>query len=196
MDYKKLEEDLVYKRKNGFDVLDEEEIDRAWEFSEAYKSFIDASKTEREAVTVSIEMLKEAGFEEYKLGGEIKVGGKYYFNNRGKNLFLFTIGSESLENGIRMEMTDYKGNRIRREILLTADTLYIKDQAEGLKLRSYLHSVHETEIKSSAEIIQSAAKYAPEYGLLQAIHQITAIGNGSIELRIPLDWQREDTPRI
>lgn len=94
---------------------------------------------------------------------------------------------ELSENGIRMEMTDYKGNRIRREIQLTADALYIKDQADGLKLRSYLHSIQETEIKSSAEITQSEAKYAPEYGLLQTIHQITAIGNGSIELRVPLD---------
>ena len=93
---------------------------------------------------------------------------------------------EVLDNGIRMDMTDYRGNRIRREILLTADTLYIKDQAEGLKLCSYLHSILKMDINSSAAIAWGDAMYAPEYGLLQTIHQITAIGNDSVELRIPL----------
>ena len=94
---------------------------------------------------------------------------------------------EVLENGIRMEMTDYKGNRIQREILLTDNSLYIQDQAEGLELRSYLHSVHKIEINSSTAITRSEAMYAPEYGLLQTIYQIMATGNSTIELRIPLD---------
>lgn len=94
---------------------------------------------------------------------------------------------ELSENGISMELTDYMGNRIRREILLTADALYIKDQADGQKLRSYLHSTYQIDINSSAELIRSEAKYAPEYGLLQTIQQITAIGKGTIELRISLD---------
>ena len=94
---------------------------------------------------------------------------------------------EFSENLIRMEMTDYKGKRICREILLMPDALYIKDLADGQKLRSYLHSTHQIDINSSAELTQSEAKYAPEYGLLQTIHQITADGKGTIELRIPLD---------
>ena len=94
---------------------------------------------------------------------------------------------EVLEKGIRMEITDYRGNRIRREILLTADALCIKDQAEGLKLCSYLHSVPKIDIHSSAAIERGEALYAPEYGLLQTIHQITAVGNNSVEVRIPLD---------
>lgn len=94
---------------------------------------------------------------------------------------------EVLEKGVRMEITDYRGNRIRREILLTADALCIKDQAEGLKLCSYLHSVPKIDIHSSAAIERGEALYAPEYGLLQTIHQITAVGNNSVEVRIPLD---------
>ncbi len=94
---------------------------------------------------------------------------------------------ELSKNGIFMELTDYKGNCIRREILLTADALYIKDLADGQKLRSYLHSTHQIDINSSAELTRSEAKYAPEYGLLQTIQQITAIGKGRIELRIPLN---------
>ena len=93
---------------------------------------------------------------------------------------------EVLKNGIRMEMKDYRGNRIRRDILLERNSLTIRDCADGLTLRSYLHSIQEIEINCKAEIRRSDAVYAPEYGLLQSIHQITATGNGSIELTVPL----------
>ena len=93
---------------------------------------------------------------------------------------------EVLPNGIRMEMTDYKGNRIQREILLLPDALHIQDQAEGLELHSHLHSIEKIEIHSSAELVRSEAKYAPEYGLLETIHQVTAMGRGKVELTVPL----------
>lgn len=100
---------------------------------------------------------------------------------RSKTRFL-----EVLENGLRMEMTDWKGNRIRREILLEPDSLKIKDRAEGVALQSYLHSLSEIEITGSVPLIRSEADYAPEYGRLQTIYQITATGNGSLELTVPL----------
>ena len=93
---------------------------------------------------------------------------------------------EVQENSIRMEMTDYRGNRINRQILLQPDALYIKDWAEGQALQSYLHSTNEIEITSSKPIIRSVVDYAPEFGLLQSINQITAIGTDSIELTVPL----------
>lgn len=93
---------------------------------------------------------------------------------------------EVLENGIRMEMTDYRGNRIQREILMTEDALHIKDRAENRKLQSHLHSIRKIEINSSADISRRDAAYAPDYGLLQNICQITATGIGIIEMKIPL----------
>jgi len=93
---------------------------------------------------------------------------------------------EVQETGIRMEMTDYKGNRIRRELLLTADALRITDTAPGLKLQSHLHSISDIEIISSAELSRSEAHYAPEFGLLQTIHQFTATGRDTITFTIPL----------
>ena len=85
-----------------------------------------------------------------------------------------------------MEMIDYKGNRICREILLQGDALYIKDQAEGQVIQSYLHSVEEIEVSSTAEMIRDEVMYAPEYGLLKTVYQITTIGNGCIEVIVPL----------
>ena len=93
---------------------------------------------------------------------------------------------ELLDNGIRMEMKDYRGNRIRREILLQIDSLTIRDQADGLVLQSHLHSFDEIEIDNSSDFARSEAVYAPEYGLLQNVHQFTATGKDSIELTVPL----------
>lgn len=97
-----------------------------------------------------------------------------------------TTVEEVQKNGIRMEMTDYKGNRIRREIQLKEDFLYIKDCADGLEIQSHLHSINEIEIDSNAELTRSDAMYAPEYGLLQSIYQITATGTNYVALTVSL----------
>ena len=97
-----LKEKLFYKKVNAFTKDDESYKEAVKSYAENYKVYLDKSKTEREAVTVSIEMLKEAGFVEYNLGDEIKAGGKYYFNNRNKSLYAFSVGSENIENGVRI----------------------------------------------------------------------------------------------
>ena len=47
---------------------------------------------DEKAVKVAIDMLTPYGFKEYNFGDEIKVGDRLYYNNRGKNLFVFSIG--------------------------------------------------------------------------------------------------------
>lgn len=95
-----LKEQLFHKSKNVYDVLDENEIQQMNEYAEAYKKYLDASKTEREAVKTSIAIAAKEGYIEYNFGMEIIPGGKYYYNNRGKALYLFVIGTESVGNGI------------------------------------------------------------------------------------------------
>ena len=97
-----LKEKLFYKKKNTFADAGDDYKKASFEYSEGYKKYLDASKTEREAVVTSIEMLKGCGFTEYTLGGHIEKGGKYYYNNRDKSLYAFQIGSENVENGIRI----------------------------------------------------------------------------------------------
>ena len=97
-----LSEKLTAKKENIFEKQSEK-IGEIFSYAEGYKSFLDAAKTEREAVTELIRMAKENGFSEWKLGDPVKVGGAYYFNNRGKNLFLFRIGSENIaRDGVRI----------------------------------------------------------------------------------------------
>lgn len=96
-------EKLSYKKKNVFEEASPEKIARIFDYSEGYKSYLNSSKTEREAVETSIKMATLAGYTEYKLGDKLSVGDKKYFNNRGKSLVAFKMGSADLEkNGIRI----------------------------------------------------------------------------------------------
>ncbi len=92
-------EDLFYNKKTVYARVEEETIDRAYEYAKGYMSFLDAAKTERESVTEGIKMAIAAGFVPYTWGQTVKAGDKYYYDNRGKNLFLFAIGSEDLNKG-------------------------------------------------------------------------------------------------
>ncbi len=102
LSYKK---ESVYKR-NGADLT------CAFEYAESYKSFLNNAKTEREAVRVAIDMLTPYGFREYHFGDKINVGDRLYYNNRGKNLFVFTIGSEPISKGLRITASHIDAPRL------------------------------------------------------------------------------------
>ena len=96
-------EKLSYKRKNVFEEASSEKISRIYDYSVGYKKFLDDAKTEREATKAAIELVEKHGYTEYKLGQTLKVGDKKYFNNHGKCIFVFKVGSEDLESdGIRI----------------------------------------------------------------------------------------------
>ena len=93
---------LCYKKTNFYEVATPEQIDAAYEYAKDYMKYLDASKTEREAVSTSIAMAEEQGYVPYTFGMDMQVGGKYYYNNRGRSLFLFRIGSAPVQEGIRI----------------------------------------------------------------------------------------------
>lgn len=99
---KELKEKLFAKDKNGIYRMDSEEIKACDCFCEGYKSFLDKSKTEREAVITAIDMLKAKGFKEYKTGMKLSAGDKIYRNNRGKAVLIAIIGTEPIETGVRL----------------------------------------------------------------------------------------------
>ena len=112
METKELKEQLFYKKESVYARVDEKAINEAYDFAVDYMKYLDDGKTEREAVDASIIIAEAAGFKPYTLGQKIAAGDKLYYNNRGKNLFLFTIGSESLENGIRISAAHIDSPRI------------------------------------------------------------------------------------
>lgn len=87
---------------------------------------------------------------------------------------------------IFMELTDYRKNRIRREIRLTKSALIICDHSPGKSLQSHLHILVPLDIHCDADISRKLSPYAPEYGLLQNADQITATGTDTLEIQISL----------
>lgn len=111
-DAKKLSEELSYKKKTVYEAKDEAHINAAYDFSRGYAAFLDAAKTEREAVKTSVALAEKEGFKSYSFGDKLERGGKYYYDNRGKNLFLFTIGSEPLSEGVRISAAHIDSPRL------------------------------------------------------------------------------------
>lgn len=94
-----LKEQLFKSSKNGRLEASEETLKKADDYCEGYKAFLDAAKTEREAVNASIELAEKAGFTEFQLGKKYNAGDKVYINNRGKAAAFAVIGKQAVENG-------------------------------------------------------------------------------------------------
>lgn len=107
-----LQERLFTQKKNGMLKLSEAEIKEVDSFCEAYKSFLDDAKTEREAVETSVELAKSNGFVMYNPEKTYAPGDKVYYNNRGKSLILCVFGSENLENGVKISAAHIDSPRL------------------------------------------------------------------------------------
>ena len=102
MNIEELKNSLLAAPKNGFARLTAEDRIGMENHARGYAAFIDACKTEREAVTWSVELLKKHGFLELVPGMELKPGDKVYRNVHNKALMASVIGSESLNDGARI----------------------------------------------------------------------------------------------
>ncbi|MBE6656410.1 MAG: aminopeptidase [Ruminococcaceae bacterium] len=100
---KELQDRLSYQKKSYYETASAEEKTAIFDYARGYMAFLDAGKTEREAVEEGIRMAEKEGYTPYSFGEKLKAGDKRYYNNRGKNLFLIQKGSEPLDkDGIRI----------------------------------------------------------------------------------------------
>lgn len=97
-----LKEKLLVDRKNGYQRIDEDTVDKVYAFCGDYKAFLDSGKTEREVVRYTIDLVKRHGFSEYVSGRSYKPGDKVYYVNRNKAVILAVLGQEPVEKGIRL----------------------------------------------------------------------------------------------
>ncbi len=95
-----LKEQLFYTPGEAAKSLTAEELERADTYCEGYKTFLDAAKTEREAVTQAIRMAEEKGFVPFDRTACLQPGDKVYYNNRGKSLLLAVIGTRPITDGV------------------------------------------------------------------------------------------------
>ena len=90
----------------------EKQKSQVFKFSDGYKKYIDAAKTEREFVEITIERLEKNGFISIDKKKSIKKGDKIYFNNREKNIIGMIIGEEEISKGINMIVSHIDSPRL------------------------------------------------------------------------------------
>ena len=97
-----LKKDLFMKPVNAAKTCTAAQIKEADNFCEGYMSFLDAAKTEREAVEEAVALARANGFMEFRKGELYQPGEKVYYNNRGKALILAVIGRRDLSQGVHI----------------------------------------------------------------------------------------------
>ena len=107
-----LKEQLFYKPTVASEALDKAVIDQADAYCVGYAAYLDASKTEREAVTEGIRLAEEKGFTAFEPGKPLKAGDKVYLNNRGKALILATIGTRPISDGVSIAVAHVDSPRL------------------------------------------------------------------------------------
>ena len=94
------------EKKNLWSSYDEAAKKELHEINEKYKACLDAGKTERECVELSVNMARDAGYrdlEEILRSGEtLKAGDKVYAVNMNKMLALFRIGERPISEGMNI----------------------------------------------------------------------------------------------
>ena len=93
-------------KENIWTIYDESQLAELNEISEKYKECLNAGKTERECVELSIRMAEEAGYRNISdvmaAGKELGAGDKVYAVNMNKMLALFRIGEEPISEGMNI----------------------------------------------------------------------------------------------
>lgn len=88
---------------------DKKEIEK---LSSEYKEFLNNGKTEREVVSLTLEILEKKGFKNIEKVKSLKAGDKVYYNNRNKNILMSIIGNEDIQKGINMVVSHVDSPRL------------------------------------------------------------------------------------
>ena len=109
---KDLKERLFKDRKTGWEKLSDDELKNIFGFADEYMYYLNSSKTEKEIIKNSKEILIKNGFQDISEKEELKPGDKVFFVNRGRNIFASVIGEKNLEEGMRIVASHSDSPRI------------------------------------------------------------------------------------
>lgn len=94
------------ERKNAWEAYKGDKKKAVMDYAEKYRKFISENKTERECTESFIKLAEKSGFKNLnklvKAGKKLKCGDRVYYNQMGKALVLFVIGSEDLTEGMNI----------------------------------------------------------------------------------------------
>ena len=108
----KMKEELFFKRENGNLKLSDELLERAKDYCEDYKTFLNLCKTERRTCEYSEILAKEKGFEVFSKEKTYQPGDKAYFINRNKNIVLIVFGKKNISEGIKFAVAHIDSPRL------------------------------------------------------------------------------------
>ena len=101
-----LKEKLFAAHKSAYEVCDEQEILKAYEYCGDYMKFLNDAKTERECVAQTVEMAKAKGYRDLNTvianGEKLNPGDCVYSDFMGKALMLFKIGKQPIFKGLNI----------------------------------------------------------------------------------------------
>ena len=94
------------ERRNAWTTYNAEELKKLNAINEDYKKCLDAGKTERECIALTIERAEEAGYKNIKdvikSGEKVQAGDKIYAVCMNKMIAMFNMGTKSLEEGMNI----------------------------------------------------------------------------------------------
>lgn len=132
-DVKKLKEELLLNRRNGYHQIPDEKVKKADSFCEGYKAFLNESKTEREVVRYAVAAAEAAGFVPFDPEKRYSAGDRVYCNNRSKAVMFAVIGKNGCSDGVRIAVAHIDSPRLD----LKPHPLYEKDDLAWFKTHYY-----------------------------------------------------------
>jgi aspartyl aminopeptidase len=99
---------------NAWPELDAQSREHVMRYAEDFKSFLGKAKSEMQFVKEASRFAEAGGFRKWdpKAAAGMKPGTRWYAVNRDRTIVLFVIGSEPLENGMRIVSTHIDSPRI------------------------------------------------------------------------------------
>lgn len=156
-----LKEKLALKRRSGLGDASQETIEKAYDFCEDYKKFLDDAKTEREANEVSIAIAEKYGFVPFEHGKNYKAGDRIYFNNRSKAVAFAVIGNEEIEKGVNITAAhidsprlDLKPNPLYEEIDMALFKTHYYGGIKKYQWTAVPMAIHGVFVKTDGSVIK------------------------------------------
>ena len=124
---------LLLKQENVY-TRDPQLREPAFAYCEGYKAFLNAAKTEREAVEWAVREAEANGFVPYDPTVSCKPGDRVYRVNSGKSVMLAVIGTDAPEAGFSIVVSHIDSPRLdlkQRPLYETAGISYFKTHYYG-----------------------------------------------------------------
>ena len=102
MEAQKLKDELFNQKKVGWEKVSDEEKKDIFQFADEYMYYLNHSKTEKEIVQSSKDILLKNNFKDLETVSELHPGDRVFYINRNRNVFAAVIGEEPITSGLRV----------------------------------------------------------------------------------------------